>query len=114
LRVNERFDPNGGPAGQWESVTPLQFAVGAPAVTNLAGNIWVFDAQKRTALQYNPAADAWKSIAIPDTVPVSSRAVAFNNTDIIMFGGSDGGAPGAVSQYQAIYNLFLPNTEANP
>jgi DNA-binding CsgD family transcriptional regulator/N-acetylneuraminic acid mutarotase len=114
LRINERYDPNGGQAGQWESVTPLQFAVSAPAVTDVAGNIWVFDAQKRTALQYNPSADAWKSIAIPDTIAVSSRAIAFNNTTIFLFGAPGSGTPGAVSQYQAIYSLFLPNTEANP
>ena len=114
LRINERYDPNGGPAGQWESLTPLQFAVAAPAVTNVAGNIWVFDPQQRTALQYNPSADAWKSIAIPDTVPVSPRAIDFNNTAIFLFGPPDGASPGAVSQYQAIYSLFLPNTEANP
>jgi N-acetylneuraminic acid mutarotase len=114
LRVNEHYDPNGGPTGQWESVTPLQFAVAAPAVTSVAGNIWVFDAQKRTALRYNPSADAWKAIAIPDTIPVSSRAIALNDTTVFLFGGPDSGTPGAVNEYQAIYNLFLPDTQANP
>jgi Kelch motif len=114
LRINERYDPNGGPAGQWESLTPLQFAVAAPAVANVAGKIWVFDPQTRVALQYNPAADAWKSIAIPDGIPVSSRAIGFNDTDIFMFGPPDGATPGVVTEYQAIYNLFLPRTGANP
>jgi DNA-binding CsgD family transcriptional regulator len=114
LRVNERYDPNGGQAGQWDSVTPVEFAIAAPAVTNVASNIWVFDPQKRIALRYNPAADAWKSIAIPDVISVSSRAIAFNNTTIFLFGAPDGSTPGAVNEYQAIYNLFLPNTGANP
>ncbi len=114
VRINERYDPNGGPDGQWESLTPLQFPVAAPALTNVAGKIWVFDSQTRTALQYNPAADAWKSIAIPDTIPVSSRAVGFNDTDIFLFGPPNGATPGAVNEYQAIYNLFLTRTGANP
>jgi DNA-binding CsgD family transcriptional regulator/N-acetylneuraminic acid mutarotase len=112
LRLNERYDPSGNQGAQWNNATPLEVAVASPAVTNVASNIWVFDPQTRTALQYNPAADAWKSIAIPDTVPVSSRAISFNNTSVFLFGpGGDGG--GAVNEYQAIYNLFLPNTGAN-
>jgi DNA-binding CsgD family transcriptional regulator/N-acetylneuraminic acid mutarotase len=112
LRLNERYDPSGNQGAQWNNATPLELGVASPAVTNVASNIWVFDPQTHTALQYNPAADAWKSIAIPDTVPVSSRAVSFNNTSVFLFGpGGDGGQ--AVNEYQAIYNLFLPNTGAN-
>jgi DNA-binding CsgD family transcriptional regulator/N-acetylneuraminic acid mutarotase len=112
LRLNERYDPNGNQGAQWTNVTPLELAVATPAISSVASNIWVFDPATRATLQYNPAADAWKSIEIPASVSGSSRAVAFNNTSVFLFGQASDGTS-TLSEYQAIYNLFLPNTGSN-
>jgi DNA-binding CsgD family transcriptional regulator len=107
-RVNERYDPNSGEQGQWQSIAPLPAAMAVPSITNIGSNILVFDSQQHAGFQYNSTSDAWEAIVIPDTIPVVSQVALFNNTSVFLFGAAADGAAATVSEYH-INQLFLPS-----
>lgn len=112
LRAHERYDPTGDSGRRWESVAPLAVPVVAPAAVGIVNTALVFDEARQVAAQYTPATDSWVSVAIPADVKVSSRA-AFLGTSVYVFGRAASGAPGSLSEYQALYNTFLPSTTGN-
>jgi DNA-binding CsgD family transcriptional regulator len=110
LNVNESYDPTAGSSGQWESSAPLPTAIATPAVAGLIDIILVFDPRTRLVVQYIPAKDAWNTISIPDTVALSTRVAALG-TKIFIFGTASHSTPGMVSEYQAIYTIFIPDSD---
>jgi DNA-binding CsgD family transcriptional regulator len=116
LRVNERYDPTSTRTGnRWTSVAPLPVAVATPAVVGIVNTALVFDPQSRIALQYSALTDAWTTTDVPEAVNISNRVVVLG-TSTFIFGLSEPNVAetGAVSEYQAIYMTFLPNTSGLP
>ncbi|HWQ15654.1 MAG TPA: kelch repeat-containing protein, partial [Roseiflexaceae bacterium] len=109
LRANERYDPTGDSGRRWESAAPLGAAVAAPAAVGILDVAYVFDPAQRLMLQYTPRTDSWAGVAIPGEVGVAAHAT-FLGTSVFVFGPAQGGRPGALSEYQAIFNTFLPGT----
>lgn len=107
LSVNESYDPTSGNDGQWESAAPLPAAIATPAVAGLIDMILVFDPKDRAVVQYSATKDAWSPITIPATVAISTRAVPLS-TRIFVFGSASDSTPGMVSEYQAVYTIFIP------
>lgn len=107
LTTNERFDPT-AEGGAWESVVPLTAPVAAPAVVGTVNSVLLFDPQKRTATEYSPSADAWRTaVGVPADIGISSRAAALS-TSIFLFGADANKQSGAVSEYQVTYSTLFP------
>ncbi|NJN67225.1 MAG: hypothetical protein HC884_11200 [Chloroflexaceae bacterium] len=91
--------------------------VANPAVVGLANNIVVvFAPHQQMAMQYVPSSDSWNQFTIPEkVVPSPSAASLFSS--VFVFGEPDPpGAAGAsnsvaLTEYQAIYTLFLPEIQ---
>jgi DNA-binding CsgD family transcriptional regulator len=108
LTTNERFDPTSSNGGAWATGVPLATPIATPAVVGVSASVMVFDPEAHTATQYDIASDAWSdSVAIPSSVGISPRAIA-TTTKIFLFGGTSGEAAGTISEYQTIFNTFLP------
>jgi DNA-binding CsgD family transcriptional regulator len=112
LRVNERYDPNIGEQGQWQSVAPLPTVMAQPAETSIGSNVLIFAASQPTGFQYNTTSDAWEVLSIPEQIPNAVQVTSFNNTSVFLFSNSEDDQPSLVSEYQAINRLFLPNIGA--
>jgi DNA-binding CsgD family transcriptional regulator len=105
LRVNERYDPTGDPGRRWESAAPLSEPITNPAAVGTLDVALIFAPGRQSAFQYMPATDSWSQGAVPGDVSLSARAV-FLGTSVYVFGDTGG----ALSEYQALFNTFLPGT----
>lgn len=107
-RSNERYDPTGENGGAWTSLVPLPLPIAKPAAVPVSTYAFaVFDSTSRQALQYNPSADAWTSLALPSDIGLSDRAVA-QGPSIFLFGGDTAGAATTLNEYQSLYPVFIP------
>ena len=107
LRDGWRLDPGDELIRGWSGIAPLPEAVGLPAAVAQLGMPLIFDPVGRTGFRYDQAADAWQSFTIPDATPIASSAVALD-TGIYFVTGMTSSQPGAVSNYQPIFTVFLP------
>jgi DNA-binding CsgD family transcriptional regulator len=110
MRSNDRYDPSIGTGGRWESAIPLPMPVANPAVLTLSTfEIAVIDPKSRQAYQYNFTTDSWDSVAIPNTIDVSSHAVMFG-VSIFLFGTPQANGAVSLSEYRtSTYTTFIPN-----
>lgn len=108
VQVNERYDTTTS-AGDyhWQSAAPLPVAIAHPSVASIISSIFVFDAQRHQMLRYNPSTDAWHVEEIPAHSASPAQVVALRSS-IFVFGLPVGNKTGKVSEYHAMYEVFLP------
>jgi hypothetical protein len=108
LALNERYDATSG--GQyWESAAPLPMPIAKPAVAAVVNTFFVFDAEERTAQQYTPSTDAWATLVLPDDVATPAQVAPLRSSLFTFSSQDDEETPGAVSEYRAVFMLFLPD-----
>ncbi|RRR68849.1 MAG: LuxR family transcriptional regulator [Candidatus Viridilinea halotolerans] len=107
LREGLRLDPGDHSARRWISIAPLPTAIAAPAVVAPAGMLLVFDPSQGSGLQYNQTSDVWQPLTIPDDATLASSVVMLD-TQVYFVAGTAAPQPGAVSQYQTVFTIFLP------
>ena len=107
LRESIRLDPT-EVEGRWGVIAPLPDPVTFPGVAAPVGTILAFDPGRRMGFRYDQVADAWEGFAIPDDATVASR-VALLGPSIYLINSATASTPGAMSEYQAVFTVFLPN-----
>jgi hypothetical protein len=106
LRESIRLDPTEADA-RWEVIAPLPDPVMLPGVVAPVGTILAFDPGRHLGFRYDQAADTWEKFAIPDDATVASH-VALLGPSIYLINDAAAPAPGAMSEYQAVFTVFLP------
>lgn len=108
VQVNERYDTTvSSDEYHWQSAAPLPVAIAQPSVASIISSIFVFDAQRHQMLRYNPSTDSWHVEEIPARSASPAQVVALRSS-IFVFGLPIGNKAGKVSEYHAIYEVFLP------
>lgn len=91
----------------WGGIAPLPRPMASPAIVAPVGTVLVFDAASREGFQYDEVADAWLRIDVPPEARLG--AVAQLNSSIYFVADAAAPEPGALSEYTAVYKVFLPN-----
>ena len=104
LRTNEYYDVD---KQIWSRGAPLTEPVASPAAVSVINLILVFDAKSGRIFQYAPLRDEWTVSKVPPEITLSSQAILVQ-TSIFVFGVKESSA--SLSEYQAVYNTFLPGT----
>ncbi len=107
LRESIRLDPTEADA-RWGVIAPLPDPVPLPGIVAPLGTILAFDPDRRLGFRYDQVADAWEGFAIPDDATVAAR-VALLGPSIYLISGATAPGPGAMSEYQAVFTVFLPS-----
>ncbi len=107
LSKNVRLDPTETDM-RWGVIAPLPAPVMLPGVVAPLGTILIFDRERRFSFRYDPNADAWEEFAIPDEAIVASH-VTLLGSNIYLLNGTSPPGPGAMSEYQAVFTVFLPS-----
>ena len=106
LRDAVQLEPGSGSAG-WGGIAPLPRPMASPAMVAPVGTVLVFDAAVRAGFQYDQVADAWLKIEVPPEARLGSTAQL--NSSIYFVADAAAPDPGALSEYLAVYTVFLPN-----
>lgn len=94
-----------------EAGPPLPEPEPAPALTTLAGNLYLLGQTEQ--LRYDPVEHAWTRLETPPVANWLGIALAALDPYIIVLGGSISGEPSAAAwRYQAIYHVFIPGAPA--
>ncbi|GIV87335.1 MAG: LuxR family transcriptional regulator [Chloroflexus sp.] len=105
LRDSHRLEPGNDPNRRWVAIAPLPQAIARPAVVGLASTLLIFDSERREGLTYDIVADAWSSTPLPAEANISTDAVLLDSN--IYFVG-DSRTQGMLSEYRALYVIFIP------
>ncbi|MCZ7573696.1 MAG: hypothetical protein M5U01_34530 [Ardenticatenaceae bacterium] len=96
-----------GPEVLIEAGPSLPAAELAPALTTLAGNLYLLGHNQQ--LRYDPVEHAWTPLEMPPVSDWQGAALVALDPYVIALGGMSNGAPSASAwRYQAIYHVFIP------
>lgn len=105
LRESAWLEPPNSPSRRWVVIAPLPQPIARPAVIGLSNTLLVFDSERRESLSYDIAADAWSKVSLPADAQVFPDAVLLGSN--VYFVG-DSRAQGTLSEYRALYVIFIP------
>ncbi|OAN44322.1 LuxR family transcriptional regulator [Chloroflexus islandicus] len=105
LRESARLEPSTDPNRRWIAIAPLPQPIARPATIALSSTLLVFDGERREGLTYDIAADAWSRTPLPPEAHVFPDAVLLDAS--IYFVGNRQ-AQGMLSEYRALYVIFIP------
>lgn len=105
LRESARLEPSTDPSRRWIAIAPLPQPIARPATIALSSTLLVFDGERREGLTYDIAADAWSRTPLPPEAQIFPDAVLLD-TSIYFVGNRQ--AQGMLSEYRALYVIFIP------
>ncbi len=105
LRDSAWLEPGNDPDRRWIAKAPLPQAIARPAAIGLSSTLLIFDSERREGLTYDLVADAWIRMPLPAEAHVFTDAVLID-TNIYFVG--DSRSQGMLSEYRALYVVFIP------